>query len=125
MGAKFCCSEYEVTEAGDALVLRKTEPDPQAALPFDMTMADAPLCSACAGLMTRSSKHGNGSPAAQAKEHNRCNNSVPPRRQWSLPGRPVSRLGEALAVGRWNPGVDQAVRDHLRSAPRAAQSAVL
>jgi ribonucleoside-diphosphate reductase alpha chain len=53
MGAKFCGPEYAVTEAGDALVLRKTEPDPQTALPFDLAMADAPLCSECGGLMTR------------------------------------------------------------------------
>ncbi|MDP8983122.1 MAG: vitamin B12-dependent ribonucleotide reductase [Acidobacteriota bacterium] len=53
MGAKFCGPEYAATEAGDALVLRKTEPDPQSALPFDLAMADAPLCSECGGLMTR------------------------------------------------------------------------
>jgi ribonucleoside-diphosphate reductase alpha chain len=41
-----------VTEAGDAMVLRPTEPQPQQALPFGH-VSDAPLCSECGGLMTR------------------------------------------------------------------------
>jgi ribonucleoside-diphosphate reductase alpha chain len=53
LGAKFLGPEYAVTEAGDAKVLRPTEPDPQQALPFLTTVSDAPLCSECGGLMTR------------------------------------------------------------------------
>ena len=53
MGIKFLGPEYAVTEAGDALVLRPTEPQPQQALPFDPVVSDAPLCSECGGLMTR------------------------------------------------------------------------
>jgi len=39
--------------AGNAQVLRPTEPQPQQALPFDPVVSDAPLCSECGGLMTR------------------------------------------------------------------------
>jgi ribonucleoside-diphosphate reductase alpha chain len=53
MGAKFLGPEYATTEAGDAKILRPTEPEPQQALPFASTVADAPLCSECGGLMTR------------------------------------------------------------------------
>jgi ribonucleoside-diphosphate reductase alpha chain len=52
MGAKFLGPEFAVTEAGNAPVLRPTEPQPQQALPFD-PVSDAPLCSECGGLMTR------------------------------------------------------------------------
>ena len=31
----------------------ETEPEPQQSLPFDPTLADAPLCAECGGLMTR------------------------------------------------------------------------
>jgi ribonucleoside-diphosphate reductase alpha chain len=54
MGAKFLPAEEAVAvEAGDAPKLRPTEPDPQQALPFAATAADAPTCSECGGLMTR------------------------------------------------------------------------
>jgi ribonucleoside-diphosphate reductase alpha chain len=53
MGTKFLGPEYAVTEAGNALVLRPTETEPQQALPFDPSVSDAPLCSECGGLMTR------------------------------------------------------------------------
>jgi ribonucleoside-diphosphate reductase alpha chain len=52
MGIKFLGPDYAVTEAGDAPVLRPTEPQPQQALPFGQ-VSDAPLCSECGGLMTR------------------------------------------------------------------------
>ena len=45
--------EYAVTEAGNAPVLRPTEPEPQQALPFSPVVSDAPMCSECGGLMTR------------------------------------------------------------------------
>ncbi len=53
MGTKFLGPEYAMTEAGNAQVLRPTEPEPQQALPFDPSVSDAPLCSECGGLMTR------------------------------------------------------------------------
>ena len=53
MGARFLGPEYAVTEAGDAPVLKPTEPAPQQELPFAPVVADAPLCSECGGLMTR------------------------------------------------------------------------
>jgi len=53
LGAKFLGPEYAAGEAGEALKLRATEPDPQQALPFPVVTADAPTCSECGGLMTR------------------------------------------------------------------------
>lgn len=53
LGAKFLGPEYAVTEAGDAKILRPTEPEPQQALPFAMATSDAPLCAECGGLMTQ------------------------------------------------------------------------
>jgi ribonucleoside-diphosphate reductase alpha chain len=53
LGAKFLGPEYAMSEAGDAKVLRPTEPEPQQALPFTAMVSDAPLCSECGGLMTR------------------------------------------------------------------------
>jgi ribonucleoside-diphosphate reductase alpha chain len=53
MGAKFLGPEYAIGEAGDTPVLRPTEPNPQQALPFDPTIADAPLCAECGSIMTR------------------------------------------------------------------------
>jgi ribonucleoside-diphosphate reductase alpha chain len=53
LGARFISPEYSATEAGEAPVLRPTEPDPQQALPFSQAVADAPSCSECGGLMTR------------------------------------------------------------------------
>ena len=50
LGAKFLGPEYAVTEAGDAPVLRPTEPEPQQALPFAPVVSDAPMCSECGGL---------------------------------------------------------------------------
>jgi ribonucleoside-diphosphate reductase alpha chain len=53
LGAKFLGPEYAVNEAGDAPVLRPTEPEPQQALPFASAVSDAPMCSECGGFMTR------------------------------------------------------------------------
>ncbi len=53
LGAKFLGPEYAVTEAGDAPVLRPTEPEPQQSLAFTPAVSDAPLCSECGGFMTR------------------------------------------------------------------------
>jgi ribonucleoside-diphosphate reductase alpha chain len=53
LGAKFLGPEYAVSEAGNAPVLRPTEPEPQQSLPFNNALSDAPLCSECGGLMTR------------------------------------------------------------------------
>jgi len=53
LGTKFLGPEYAISEAGNAQVLRPTEPEPQQALPFDPSVSDAPLCSECGGLMTR------------------------------------------------------------------------
>jgi len=54
LGAKFISDEYAGGgEAGEAPVLRVTEPDPQQALPFPAVVSDAPMCSECGGLMTR------------------------------------------------------------------------
>jgi len=53
MGTKFLGPEYAISEAGNAQVLRPTEPEPQQALPFNPSVSDAPLCSECGGLMTR------------------------------------------------------------------------
>ena len=53
LGARFLGPEYAVTEAGDAAILKPTEPQPQQELPFAPVVADAPLCSECGGLMTR------------------------------------------------------------------------
>lgn len=43
----------EATEAGEALKLRPTEPEPQQTLQFETNMGDAPLCSECGSIMTR------------------------------------------------------------------------
>jgi ribonucleoside-diphosphate reductase alpha chain len=53
LGAKFLGPEYATNEAGDAPVLRPTEPEPQQALPFAAAVSDAPMCSECGGFMTR------------------------------------------------------------------------
>ena len=53
LGAKFLGPEYAVSEAGDAPVLRPTEPEPQQSLAFTPAVSDAPLCSECGGFMTR------------------------------------------------------------------------
>jgi ribonucleoside-diphosphate reductase alpha chain len=53
LGAKFLGPEYAANEAGDAPVLRPTEPEPQQALPFTPAVSDAPMCSECGGFMTR------------------------------------------------------------------------
>src|SRR5438552_6457571 len=53
MGIKFLGPEYAISEAGNAPVLRPTEPQPQQSLPFAPVVSDAPLCSECGGLMTR------------------------------------------------------------------------
>src|SRR5438477_95968 len=53
LGNKFLGSEYAVTEAGETMTLRATEPDPQQQLPFRPMTADAPLCSECGSIMTR------------------------------------------------------------------------
>jgi ribonucleoside-diphosphate reductase alpha chain len=53
LGAKFMGPEYSINEAGEAVKLRPTEPEPQQSLPFAPGMGDAPICSECGGLMTR------------------------------------------------------------------------
>jgi ribonucleoside-diphosphate reductase alpha chain len=53
LGSKFLGNEYAVSEAGEANVLRPTEPDNQEKLPFPAVASDAPLCSECGGIMTR------------------------------------------------------------------------
>jgi ribonucleoside-diphosphate reductase alpha chain len=55
MGAKFLGPEYALTEVGDTMTLRPTEPDPQQSLPFtpSVAMEDAPLCAECGSIMTR------------------------------------------------------------------------
>jgi len=53
LASKFLGSEYAVSEAGGAAILRPTEPDNQEKLPFPAVTADAPLCSECGGMMTR------------------------------------------------------------------------
>jgi ribonucleoside-diphosphate reductase alpha chain len=53
LGARFLGPEYALGEAGNAPVLRPTEPEPQQALQFDVNVSDAPVCSECGGLMTR------------------------------------------------------------------------
>ncbi len=53
LGAKFLGPEYAVTEAGESLTLRPTEPEPQQSLPFPAQEADAPLCAECGSIMTR------------------------------------------------------------------------
>jgi ribonucleoside-diphosphate reductase alpha chain len=53
MALKFIGREAVPNEAGETPRLQPTEPEPQQSLPFDTSMADAPLCSECGGLMTR------------------------------------------------------------------------
>ena len=55
MGAKFLGPEYAISEAGEAMTLRPTEPDPQQSLPFAPSVAqeDAPVCAECGSIMTR------------------------------------------------------------------------
>jgi ribonucleoside-diphosphate reductase alpha chain len=54
LGAKFLGEEFaSANEAGDAPVLRPTEPEAQQALPFAAVVSDAPLCSECGSIMTR------------------------------------------------------------------------
>jgi ribonucleoside-diphosphate reductase alpha chain len=53
LGAKFLGPEYAMGEAGEAAVLKPTEPSPQQALPFEPVVADAPLCAECGSIMTR------------------------------------------------------------------------
>jgi ribonucleoside-diphosphate reductase alpha chain len=54
MGAKFLGPEYAIGEAGDAPVLKPTEPEQQQSLFAQAAMmADAPLCAECGSIMTR------------------------------------------------------------------------
>jgi ribonucleoside-diphosphate reductase alpha chain len=54
MAVKFLGEEAApVNEAGEAPLLRVTEPSPQKELPFPAAVADAPTCAECGGLMTR------------------------------------------------------------------------
>jgi len=53
LGGKFLGPEYAIGEAGNAPVLKPTEPDPQQALPFEPSVADAPMCAECGSIMTR------------------------------------------------------------------------
>jgi ribonucleoside-diphosphate reductase alpha chain len=52
LGAKFLGPEYALGEAGDTMKLKPTEADPQQTL-FAPSVADAPACSECGGMMTR------------------------------------------------------------------------
>jgi ribonucleoside-diphosphate reductase alpha chain len=54
LGIKFL-GESGVSEAGDAAILKPTEPEAQQSLAFSTPAeyADAPVCSVCGGLMTR------------------------------------------------------------------------
>jgi len=53
LGARFLGPEHAATEAGNPLMLRPTEPQPQQALEFGQILTDAPTCSECGGIMTR------------------------------------------------------------------------
>jgi ribonucleoside-diphosphate reductase alpha chain len=53
LGAKFLGPEYAVSEAGDAMTLKPTEPEKQQTLPFTPVVTDAPLCAECGSIMTR------------------------------------------------------------------------
>ncbi|MBI3280317.1 MAG: vitamin B12-dependent ribonucleotide reductase [Acidobacteria bacterium] len=54
LGVKFLGPEYGVSEAGDTLALKPTEPEPQQSLPFSQeVITDAPLCAECGSIMTR------------------------------------------------------------------------
>ncbi|HCC58907.1 MAG TPA: vitamin B12-dependent ribonucleotide reductase, partial [Solibacterales bacterium] len=55
LASKFLGAEYATTgEAGESGALRRTEPEAQTKLPFaSSSVADAPLCSECGGMMTR------------------------------------------------------------------------
>jgi ribonucleoside-diphosphate reductase alpha chain len=53
LGAKFLGAEYGVTEAGETMTLRPTEPEAQQSLPFNPVTADAPMCAECGSIMTR------------------------------------------------------------------------
>ncbi len=53
LGAKFLGPEYAIGEAGETAVLKPTEPEPQQSLPFAISVADAPTCAECGGVMTR------------------------------------------------------------------------
>ncbi|HYZ87485.1 MAG TPA: vitamin B12-dependent ribonucleotide reductase [Bryobacteraceae bacterium] len=53
MGAKFLGPEYAIGEAGNAPVLKPTEPTPQQSLAFEPLVTDAPLCAECGSIMTR------------------------------------------------------------------------
>ena len=52
MGAEFISSEYSASEAGDASMLRPTEPEPQQSLRFQSVPVDGPLCAECGSIMT-------------------------------------------------------------------------
>jgi ribonucleoside-diphosphate reductase alpha chain len=52
LGAKFLGPEYALGEAGEAVKLKPTEQSPQQEL-FAPSVADAPACSECGGMMTR------------------------------------------------------------------------
>ena len=55
MGAKFLGPEYSVSEAGDGVMLKPTEPESQQKLAFEpvSAVADSPVCQVCGSLMTR------------------------------------------------------------------------
>ncbi len=53
LGARFISTDYRVSEAGDEIVLKQTEEDPQQMLPLEQTsLGDGPLCSECGTIMT-------------------------------------------------------------------------
>jgi ribonucleoside-diphosphate reductase alpha chain len=51
LGARFVGPEYAATEVGGETMLKPTEPEPQQALPFDVSTSDAPLCADCGSIM--------------------------------------------------------------------------
>ncbi len=54
LATKFLGAEYASNEAGNPMVLRPTETNPQESLPFLASVAsDAPMCAECGGMMTR------------------------------------------------------------------------
>jgi ribonucleoside-diphosphate reductase alpha chain len=53
LGAKFLGPEYAISEAGDASILKPTEPESQQSLQFTAVVSDAPLCAECGSIMTR------------------------------------------------------------------------
>ena len=75
LGSKVLGNEYAVSEAGDAQVLRPTEPDNQEKLPFPAVASDAPMCSECGGMMTR---NGSCYKCENCGGTSGCSSAIPP-----------------------------------------------